>query len=321
MAIAVLTSGGDSPGMNAAIRAIVRSAIAHNVEVFGVYEGYSGLYHNNIIRLDRKSVAETINRGGTILYSARFPEFAEKPYRMQAAQNLRDLGIDTLFVIGGNGSYEGAMLLSEEGINVIGLPGTIDNDIRGTEYTIGFDTALNTAVEAIDKIRDTSSSHMRASIVEVMGRYCGDIALHAAIATGAEEVITIETGYDINEIVSRFDDMRKIHKRHSLIIVSEYTVNIDELADMIESAHDIKCNKVILGHVQRGGTPTAMDRFLATKMGHFAVENYLAGNKNFFVTTFMNRLKAQTFDEYRNFDNDPYDRYKVLMKKITYDIR
>ncbi len=321
MAIAVLTSGGDSPGMNTALRAIVRSALRKDLDVYGIYEGYMGLYHNKIEKMNRKSVAEIIDKGGTVLLSARFEEFQEKSIRQKCASNLRALGIDTLFVIGGNGSYEGLMLLSEEGINCVGIPGTIDNDIRGTEYTIGFDTALNTAVDAIDKIRETSSSHQRCSIVEVMGRYNGDIALHSAVACGAEEVISVETGTDSKKVLNRLSMLSKIGKKHALIVISEHTIPVDELAKEIEQQEDLKVNKVILGYIQRGGKPSAFDRALATKMGHFAVEKVIQGEKNFLVGIYMNRLNTMSFEQYRNFDDEVDQMYKEYLYKIVQDVR
>ena len=248
--IGVLTSGGDAPGMNAAIRGVVRSALTEGLEVMGIYDGYLGLYEDRMVQLDRYSVSDMINRGGTFLGSARFPEFRDENIRAVAIENLKKRGIDALVVIGGDGSYMGAMRLTEMGFPCIGLPGTIDNDIKGTDYTIGFFTALSTVVEAIDRLRDTSSSHQRISVVEVMGRYCGDLTLAAAIAKG---------------------------KKHAIVAITEHMCDVDELAHFIEKETGRETRATVLGHIQRGGSPVPYDRILASRMGAYAIDLLLAG--------------------------------------------
>ncbi|MDD6468103.1 MAG: 6-phosphofructokinase [Erysipelotrichaceae bacterium] len=271
--IGILTSGGDAPGMNAAIRAVTRSALKRGMEVYGIIDGYKGLVEGKIIPLERGSVSDIMVRGGTILGSARLPEFKLEAVRQKAVEQLRSYGIDSLVVIGGDGSYRGALELTHMGINCIGIPGTIDNDIVGTDYTIGFDTALNTIVQAIDKLRDTSSSHHRCSVVEVMGNHCGDLALYSAISCGAEVVITPEMGYDEEEVLERLRYLEQIKKkRHSIVILAEKITDADMLAKKITSATGFSGRATVLGHIQRGGSPTPQDRVLATKMGDKAVE-------------------------------------------------
>lgn len=275
--IAVLTSGGDAPGMNAAIRAVVRKARYHGVDVVGVYYGYEGLYEGKYELLDLGSVGGIIQRGGTKLYSSRFPEFKEDEYQYKAIERMRAEGVEGLVVIGGDGSYRGAMQLTEKGFPCVGVPGTIDNDIPGTQYTIGFDTALNTVVESIDKIRDTATSHENTFIVEVMGRHAGDIALWAGLAAGAESIIIPEEEFDINEIIGRLENGAARSKRHSIIIVAEGVMPASELAKLIKEKIDIEIRVSVLGHIQRGGAPTARDRVLAGRLGAKAVEVLLEG--------------------------------------------
>lgn len=275
--IAVLTSGGDSPGMNAAIRAVVRKAKYHDVDVVGVYYGYEGLCEGKYELLDLGDVGGIIQRGGTKLYSARFPEFKEDEIQLKAIERLRQDGIEGLVVIGGDGSYRGAMALTEKGFPCIGVPGTIDNDIPGTEYTIGFDTALNTVVESIDKIRDTATSHENTFIVEVMGRHAGDIALWAGLAAGAESILIPEDPYDLDDIVERLQNGVARGKRHSIIIVAEGVMPASDLAKLIKERLNIQIRVSVLGHIQRGGSPTARDRVLAGRLGAKAVEVLLEG--------------------------------------------
>ena len=271
--IAVLTSGGDAPGMNAAIRGVVRSALAEGLEVFGIYDGYQGLYNNKIKQLNRYSVSDVINRGGTFLGSARFPEFKDPNVRAKCAEILRSHGIDALVVIGGDGSYHGAMRLTEHGFPAIGLPGTIDNDIVGTDFTIGFDTAVTTAMDAIDKIRDTSSSHRRTFVIEVMGRNAGDIALWAGIATGADEIIIPEEGFKMEDIVASIKAGYECGKKHNIIVLAEGVMSAAEFGQKLKEAGDTSDLRVTeLGHIQRGGSPTARDRVLASRMGAHAVK-------------------------------------------------
>jgi 6-phosphofructokinase 1 len=275
--IAVMTSGGDAPGMNAAIRAVVRSGLHYGLEVYGVNYGYKGLCEGDIKKLDRFNVTRIISRGGTVLGSARFPEFAQREVRQQAIDQLAKLEIDGLVVIGGDGTYRGAQALSEMGFPTIGLPGTIDNDISSTDYTIGFFTALQTVVDSIDKLRDTSMSHKRCSVVEVMGRNCGDLALYAGIAAGSEFLVTPESGFDKELLINAIHNSNKIGRRHAIVVVTEHMVNVLDLAQEIEERTGFETRATVLGHVQRGGEPAAFDRVLATEMGEYAVDLLING--------------------------------------------
>ncbi len=271
--IGILTSGGDAPGMNAAIRSVVRSGISQGLEVYGIYNGYEGLVNNNIRQLDRGDVSDIIIQGGTVLGSARLEEFKLLEVREKAVANLKLHGIEGLVVIGGDGTYRGAMALTEMGIQCIGIPGTIDNDIVSTDYSIGFDTALNTVIQNVDKLRDTSSSHHRCSIVEVMGNRCGDLAIFAGITTGAEVIITKETGFDESIVLERLRHIEEIkQKRHALVIISEKITDVDLFAKKVSQFTDFSGRATVLGHIQRGGSPTARDRILATQYGDKAVE-------------------------------------------------
>ncbi|MEC9485679.1 MAG: 6-phosphofructokinase [Candidatus Izemoplasma sp.] len=270
--IAVLTSGGDAPGMNAAIRAVVRSGIHYGYEVYGVYYGYKGLVEGTIKKLERFDVTRVLSRGGTILGSARYPEFKEKSVRQKAVDNLKELGIEGLVVIGGDGTYRGAQALTEMGIACIGLPGTIDNDISSTDYTIGFFTSLQTVVDSIDKLRDTSMSHQRCSIVEVMGRNCGDLALYAGIAGGSEYIVTPETGFEKERTLNAIKKAHDNGRWHAIIVVTENMMDVHELSKEVEDYTGYETRATILGHVQRGGDPVAFDRVLATEMGEYAVK-------------------------------------------------
>jgi 6-phosphofructokinase 1 len=275
--IGVLTSGGDSPGMNPAVRAVVRKAIFHNIEVFGVYGGYTGLINGNIKQLELGSVGDIIHRGGTMLYSARCEEFKTKEGQQKGIEQLNKLGIEGLVVIGGDGSYRGAKALTEQGYPCVGVPGTIDNDIAGTDYTIGFDTALNTVIDAIDKIRDTATSHERTFIIEVMGRDAGDIALWAGLAGGAETILIPEEDYNMQEIASRLKSGHERGKKHSIIVVAEGVCSATEFAKQLKEATNYDTRISVLGHIQRGGSPTAFDRVLASRLGARAVELLLNG--------------------------------------------
>lgn len=288
--IAVLTSGGDAPGMNAVIRAVVRSALAKDIEVYGVEEGYYGLYHNKIKKLTRSDVMGKITMGGTFLESARFPEFKEEKIRQEAIKNLDKHGIEGLVVIGGDGSYMGAVKLSEMGYPCIGIPGTIDNDAPMTDKTIGFDTALNTIVDAVDKIRDTSASHRRCSVVEVMGRDAGDLALYSGIATGADFTMIPEVDTPIEEIINQIKKAQKNGKKHFIIIVAEGVKKSDAIVSLIQKETGVETRKTILGHLQRGGSPTANDRVLASRMGAYAVELLLSGKSARCVGIINNHL-------------------------------
>ncbi len=275
--VGILTSGGDSPGMNAAIRSITRVALASGIEVVGIYDGYKGLLKEKFKQFNHSDVSDILSRGGTILGSARLKEFKDENVQKEAAEILKKNKIDALIVIGGDGSYRGALALSKLGINCIGLPGTIDNDIPGSELTIGFDTALNTAVSCIDKLRDTSSSHHRCSIVEVMGNRCGDIALYSGLSCGAEIVITKETGYDEEEILDKLNYLSRLGKNHAIVIVSEKITDIEALARKISDKTGFSGRATVLGHIQRGGSPTPNDRILASRMGEKAIDLLIEG--------------------------------------------
>lgn len=279
--IAVLTSGGDAPGMNAAIRAVVRTALSRGLKVKGIKRGYNGLLNEEIIDMEARNVSDILQRGGTVLGTARCLEFKKAEYQKKGADICRKHGIDGIVVIGGDGSYRGAQALSRLGINTVGLPGTIDLDIACTEYTIGFDTAVNTAMQAIDKVKDTSSSHERCSIIEVMGRNAGYIALWCGIANGAEDILIPEK-YDYNEqeIINHIIDSRKKGKTHHIIINAEGIGHSTSMAKRIEAATGIETRATILGYMQRGGNPTAIDRYYASIMGAYAVDIMLQGKTN-----------------------------------------
>ena len=288
--IGVLTSGGDSPGMNPAIRAVVRKAIYHNVEVYGVYGGYTGLISGNIKKLELGSVGDIIQRGGTMLQSARCPEFKTKEGQQKGIDQLRAHGIEGLVVIGGDGSYRGAKALTEQGYPCVGVPGTIDNDIPGTELTIGFDTALNTVIDSLDKIRDTATSHERTFVIEVMGRNAGDIALWAGLAGGAETILIPEENYDMKDIVEKLRKGQERGKKHSIIVVAEGVCSGVEFAKQVQEATNFDTRVSVLGHIQRGGSPTAADRVLASRLGARAVELLIEGKGGRAVGIEKNRL-------------------------------
>lgn len=288
--IGVLTSGGDSPGMNAAVRAVVRKAIYHNVEVYGIYNGYQGLLNGNIKKLEIGSVGDIIHRGGTMLYTARCPEFKERDVQLQGIEQLKKFGIEGLVVIGGDGSYRGAKALTEHGFPCIGVPGTIDNDIPGTEFTIGFDTALNTIIDSIDKIRDTATSHERTYVIEVMGRNAGDLALWAGLAGGAESILIPEENYDMNDIINKLKRGHDRGKKHSIIIVAEGVGSGMEIGEDIQKRTGLETRVTVLGHVQRGGSPTATDRVLASRLAANAVELLLDGKGGRAVGIVNNKL-------------------------------
>ena len=310
--IGVLTSGGDAPGMNAAIRAIVRAGIQKGFEVYGIYDGYKGLYEGKIERLFRKSVSEKISRGGTFLGTARLKEFANEEIRQVAIDNLHMYGIDALVAIGGDGTYRGALELHHMGLNTIGVPGTIDNDINGTDYTIGFDTALTTIVEAVDKLRDTSNSHRRCSIIEVMGRNCGDLAMWAGLSVGAEVVITNETGYNEEEVIEIIRNASKV-KRHAIVIIAEKMMDVNELVKVISEKTPFDARATILGHIQRGGSPSPRDRVLASLMGAKAVEELANGNSGCCICDVNNTIMAVPFEEALSKKrNQIFEKYKVF---------
>jgi len=293
--IGVLTSGGDSPGMNAAVRAVVRTGIYNGLEVFGVMRGYTGMVENDIIPMHSRSVANIIQRGGTILKTARCKEFLQKEGRQKAYNNLRALGIDGLVVIGGDGSFRGADIFSREfDIPCIGIPGTIDKDIAGTDFTIGFDTAVNTAVESIDKIRDTADAHDRLFIIEVMGRDAGYIALHSGIATGAEHILIPERKTDMEELITSLQEKERRKKLVNMVVVAEGDEygGGNEVAKLVkERVPQLDTRVCILGHIQRGGSPTCLDRLIASRMGYSAVECLLEGRHNVMVGIVNNRMQ------------------------------
>ncbi len=292
--IGVLSSGGDSPGMNAAIRAIVRTSIYNGLEAFGIMRGYLGMIENDIIPMHSRSVANIIQRGGTILKTARCKEFYEKEGRQKAYNNLKQYGIDGLVVIGGDGSFRGADVFAREfDIPCIGIPGTIDKDIAGTDFTIGFDTAVNTAVEAIDKIRDTADAHDRLFIIEVMGRDAGYIALHSGIATGAENILIPERKTDIEELIHSLVEKEKRKKLVNLVVVAEGEEfgGANEVAKVVkERLPQVETRVCILGHIQRGGAPTCLDRLIASRMGYSAVECLIEGRHNIMVGILNNKM-------------------------------
>lgn len=291
--IGVFTSGGDAPGMNAAIRAVVRFAIGRGLTVKGILSGYNGMVHNHIIDLDLGSMANIIQRGGTLLKTARCPEFHQPETRALAAANLKAAGIDALVCIGGDGSFRGAHLLSQEhGVRVIGVPGTIDNDIFGTEYTIGFDTAINVAMESIDRIRDTAASHDRLFIVEVMGRHSGFIATYVGMAAGAEEIFFEQNNVTVEDAIEHIKKGMERGKTSSIIITAEGKKpgRAYQIAQEIEQKAGFEAKVCVLGHIQRGGNPTALDRFYASQFGAFAVESLLNGENDKMVGLSKNKM-------------------------------
>jgi len=289
--IAVLTSGGDAPGMNAAVRAVARTALSKGVEVFGVYRGYNGLILGDIFPMNLRSVSDIIHQGGTMLYTARCPEFRTEEGMQKAIETCRANGIDGVVVIGGDGSFRGAQDLTQRGLPCVGIPGTIDNDIACCEYTIGYDTAMNTCIQMVDKIRDTAQSHDRCSVVEVMGRHAGYLALNVGIAVGATSIIVPEVPFDFErDIIQRMKKANETGKKHFIIVVAEGVGGVMELAARIEKETGIESRATILGHVQRGGSPTVRDRVLASEMGYYAFELLLQGKSNRVVAIQNDRI-------------------------------
>lgn len=288
--IGILTSGGDAPGMNAAVRAVARTAIRRGMKVYGILRGYNGLINGDIIEMNERSVSDIVHRGGTMLYTARCPEFRTDEGVQKAKAKCEELGMDGIVVIGGDGSFRGAADLSAKGIPCVGLPGTIDNDIACTEYTIGYDTAMNTAREMIDKICDTAQSHDRCSVIEVMGRNAGYIALNTGIACGALEVITPEVPYNLDKTAAKMIEVAKKGKHHFIIVVAEGVGNTEQIARILEEKTGIESRATILGHVQRGGSPTVRDRVAASEMGHYAVELLQQGIGNRVVGMQNNKI-------------------------------
>ena len=308
--IGVLTSGGDAPGMNAAVRSIVRTAASMGMTVKGIKRGYNGLIENNVVDLDIRSVSDIIQRGGTVLYTARCPRFTTEEGMQEAIKNCKVNGIEGLIVIGGDGSFRGARDLSLRGIPCIGIPGTIDNDIPSTEYTIGFDTAMNTVVEMVDKLRDTACSHERCSVVEVMGHGAGDIALQCGLAVGATAIIVPEIGFNLQSVIDKILETKKNGRNHFIIVVSEGLCDATQLAKLLQEATGIETRATVLGHIQRGGNPTLRDRVVASKMGYAAVELLSKGVGNRVVGLKNNKIVNYDIFEALNmsksFDQETY---------------
>ena len=313
--IAVLTSGGDAPGMNAAVRAVARAALSKGIKVYGVRRGYNGLLNGDVFEMNLRSVSDILSKGGTVLYTARSPEFNTKEGVKKAADNCRKLGIDGVVVIGGDGSFRGARDLTGEGIPCIGVPGTIDNDISSSDYTIGFDTAMNTAMEMIDKIRDTAQSHDRCSVVEVMGRRCGDIALEVGIAIGASAILVPEVPYDLKkDVIDVLLKNRETGKKHFIIVVAEGIGGIDGIVKEIEAQTGIETRGTVLGHVQRGGSPTLRDRVVASRMGYRAVELLEEGQSNRVVVMKDNHIVDYDISEALAMKKD-IDEYQYAISR------
>ncbi len=317
MRIGVLTSGGDAPGMNATIRAVVRAAIQSGDTIFGIYDGYRGLVEGKMTEFTRKDVSEIISRGGTILGTARLPEFKYETVRQLAIKQLERNDIEALITIGGDGTYTGALKLHKMGIKTIGIPGTIDNDIASTDYTIGFSTALNTACEAIDKLRDTSSSHQRCSIIEVMGRHCGDLALYSGICCGAEYIITNETGLDKEKLLKDLKQNRLAGRKHAIVVMSENITDVHALAKEVEEYSGYECRATVLGYIQRGGSPTPEDRLLAARLGKYSVDLLHEGITGVAVGVKGDALIYTPIEEALAMKNEPKEELKKLVQKIS----
>ena len=318
--IAMMTSGGDSPGMNANIRAVVRSGIYHDVEVFGIKRGFDGLIDDEIEAMDLSSVSNIIQRGGTILKTARSKRFMDAAYRKIAFENLQKRGIDAMVVCGGNGSYTGAQILNQEhGIKVVGTPGTIDNDLFGTDFTIGYDTALNTVIEAVDKIRDTASSHNRMFFIEVMGRDAGFIALNSGIASGAEAIFIPEIKGEYQNFVERFEKNERDHKLFSIIIIAEgdESGGAFKVAEMFKEKYaDLETRVSILGHIQRGGNPSCRDRVLASKLGAGAVEALLKGESNIAIGEINGKISHTPFEKAIKLQHNSISKEMLSLAKL-----
>ena len=316
--IGVLTSGGDAPGMNAAVRAVVRTAMFHNVECYGIRRGYNGLINGDIIRLDEKTVSHTINRGGTILYTARSKEFMTEEGQQKAVSTCKFLGLDGVIAIGGDGTFRGARALSSQGVNVIGIPATIDNDISCTNYSIGFDTAANTAIECIDRLRDTMQSHERCSVVEVMGRNAGFLAMYVGLAVGATAVLVPERPLDFDkDVIEKIRRARFNGFTHYMIVVAEGAASAADVAARIKQSIDLDPRVTVLGHIQRGGVPTGRDRVNATKMGFLAVEKLLEGKTNRIICTSNGKFTDVAIDEALNMERRIQDMEVEVLSAMT----
>lgn len=315
--IGVLTSGGDAPGMNAAIRAVARKAIFHDLEVFGVFYGFQGLIDGNIEKLEIGSVGDIIHRGGTVLYSARSEAFMTEVGQKKAINQLKENDIDGLVVIGGDGSLRGAVDISNLGVPTIGVPATIDNDIGGIDFTIGFDTALNTVIEAIDKIRDTATSHERTYVIEVMGRDAGDIALYTGLAGGAESIIIPEKDHNFAEVIKRIKQSKLRGKKHSIIVLAEGVGDGKAYAERIQAATSDETRATVLGYIQRGGSPTVRDRVLASRLGAKAVELLIRGETSKMVGITNNQLMAHDMEKILAVKNQINEEMYVLSKELS----
>ncbi|MGP4062564.1 6-phosphofructokinase [Halobacillus litoralis] len=315
--IGVLTSGGDAPGMNAAIRSVVRKAIYHNVEVYGIKYGYQGLIDGNIEKMELGSVGDIIQRGGTKLYSARCEEFKTEEGQLKGIEQMKKHGIEGLIAIGGDGTFMGAKKITEKGYPCIGVPGTIDNDIPGTDFTIGFDTALNTIIDAIDKIRDTATSHERTYVIEVMGRDAGDLALWSGLADGAESILIPEAEDEFGDVIDRLKRGHDRGKKHSIIIVAEGVGSGVDFARKIKEAANLETRVTVLGHTQRGGSPSASDRVLASRLGAYAVDLLLNGHAGRMVGIQENKLVDHDIVDILNTDHKvDLDMYR-LSKELS----
>lgn len=318
--VAILTSGGDSPGMNCVIRSVVRTAIGNGIKVYGINKGYEGLLNNDMIEMNASSVGNIIQRGGTILQSSRCPEFREKHNREKAAQILEDRGIKALIVIGGDGSFKGAIALNQEmGVPVIGIPGTIDNDISGTQYTIGFDTAVQTAIEAVDKIRDTAASSNRTFFIEVMGAKSSSIALKVGICTGAENVLLSDQKVDHQKIADAIRRGIRRGKGSSIIIVAEGDKpgRSYDIAHILKDLHDISSKVCVLGHIQRGGSPTSNDRFLGSVMGQMAIETLMEGNTQNAIVVRDDRVQSVPLSDCSEKSDHAMKAFKGIAEELS----
>lgn len=317
MRIGVLTSGGDAPGMNAAIRAVVRAAITSGDQVFGIYDGYKGLVEGKIREFTRNDVSTILNKGGTILGTARLPEFVHEAVLKLAVKQLKVYDIEALIVIGGDGTYRGALDLCKHGIKTVGIPGTIDNDIASSDFTIGFSTAVNTACEAIEKLRDTSTSHQRCSIIEVMGRECGDLALYSGICCGAEYIFTNDTGLDKEKLLVSLKADRLAGRKHAIVVISENMTDVHKLAEEVEEYTGYECRGTILGYIQRGGRPTPEDRLLAARLGRYAVDLINMNIYGVAVGVIDNKLHYTPFEEALKMENNVNMELESLVQKIS----
>ena len=315
--IAVLTSGGDAPGMNAALRAVIRAGLYNGFEMHVIYNGYKGLVDGDIHQVSKDFTADIINRGGTIIKSARLPEFKNPEVVDQAVERLRDYDIDALVGIGGDGTYRGLLDLARRGYPVVGIPASIDNDVASTDYTIGFMTALGTICDCIDKIKDTSNSHQRCSIIEVMGRHCGDLAIYSSVAEGAELCLTAEHPYPEERIFKKLRKMKAQKKGHAIVVVSENLLDVNELAKKIEDNTGFKTNVEVLGHLQRGGAPCSFDRILASEMGDMAIEVLMDNDQSQVVIAHRNnKIVAIPIEEALQMPRDTHEGMLKLVKHL-----